>query len=69
MASGGRQATKPQQQAAEQDLDPKYEWQENAASFVLRLHLSGRDASNLSITLVFSSILKLLFRFCEHARA
>ncbi|KAG2617098.1 hypothetical protein PVAP13_3NG178274 [Panicum virgatum] len=41
MASGGRQATKPQQQAAEQDLDPKYEWQENAASFVLRLHLSG----------------------------
>ncbi|RLN28933.1 brain acid soluble protein 1-like [Panicum miliaceum] len=39
MASG-RQATKPQQQAAEQDFDPKYEWQENAASFVLRLHLS-----------------------------
>ncbi|KAG2625350.1 hypothetical protein PVAP13_3KG206205 [Panicum virgatum] len=40
MASG-RQATKPQQQAAEQDFDPKYEWQENDASFVLRLHLSG----------------------------
>ncbi|KAG2625347.1 hypothetical protein PVAP13_3KG206205 [Panicum virgatum] len=39
MASG-RQATKPQQQAAEQDFDPKYEWQENDASFVLRLHLS-----------------------------
>jgi hypothetical protein len=48
MASG-RQATKPQQHEAEQDFDPKYEWQENAASFVLRLHLSGRDA-NLSIT-------------------
>ncbi|XP_025807952.1 mRNA cap guanine-N7 methyltransferase-like isoform X1 [Panicum hallii] len=39
MASG-RQATKPQQHEAEQDFDPKYEWQENAASFVLRLHLS-----------------------------
>ncbi|XP_062180627.1 protein RESTRICTED TEV MOVEMENT 2-like [Phragmites australis] len=27
--------------AADQELDPKYEWQENAANFVLRLHLSG----------------------------
>ncbi|CAL5096570.1 unnamed protein product [Urochloa decumbens] len=39
MASG-RQGTKAQQ-AAEQEFDPKYEWQENATSFVLRLHLSG----------------------------
>ncbi|CAN6336613.1 unnamed protein product [Urochloa humidicola] len=37
----GRQGAKPQQQAAEQEFDPKYEWQENATSFILRLHLSG----------------------------
>ncbi|CAN6327002.1 unnamed protein product [Urochloa humidicola] len=36
----GRQAAKPQQ-VAEQDFDPGYEWQENATSFILRLHLSG----------------------------
>ncbi|CAL4901507.1 unnamed protein product [Urochloa decumbens] len=39
MASG-RQAAKPQQ-AAEEEFDPKYEWQENATNFILRLHLSG----------------------------
>ncbi|CAN6341003.1 unnamed protein product [Urochloa humidicola] len=37
----GRQGTSKPQQAAEQDFDPKYEWQENATSFILRLHLSG----------------------------
>jgi hypothetical protein len=29
------------QQADQQELDPKYEWQENAANFLLKLHLSG----------------------------
>ncbi|TKW25527.1 hypothetical protein SEVIR_3G125000v4 [Setaria viridis] len=36
----GRQGTKTQQ-PAEQEFDPKYEWQESATSFILRLHLSG----------------------------
>uniref|UniRef100_A0A0A9GEM2 SHSP domain-containing protein n=1 Tax=Arundo donax TaxID=35708 RepID=A0A0A9GEM2_ARUDO len=40
MASS-RQATKLQAAADHQELDPKYEWLENATSFVLRLHLAG----------------------------
>uniref|UniRef100_A0A0A9GUG4 SHSP domain-containing protein n=1 Tax=Arundo donax TaxID=35708 RepID=A0A0A9GUG4_ARUDO len=38
-----KQGTKQQhqQQAADHEFEPKYEWQENAANFVLRLHLSG----------------------------
>lgn len=27
--------------AAGQELDPRYEWEENASSFILRIHLSG----------------------------
>ncbi|XP_066347178.1 inactive protein RESTRICTED TEV MOVEMENT 2-like [Miscanthus floridulus] len=27
--------------AADQEFDPRYEWQENATSFILRIHLSG----------------------------
>ncbi|TVU01948.1 hypothetical protein EJB05_52597 [Eragrostis curvula] len=35
-------ASKPgTKQSADQEFDPKYEWQENAANYVLRLHLSG----------------------------
>jgi hypothetical protein len=26
---------------ADQEFDPRYEWQENATGFILRIHLSG----------------------------
>ncbi|CAD6270986.1 unnamed protein product [Miscanthus lutarioriparius] len=32
---------KPPAAAADQEFDPRYEWQENATSFILRIHLSG----------------------------
>ncbi|CAL4909854.1 unnamed protein product [Urochloa decumbens] len=44
----GRQGTKPQQ-AAEEEFDPKYEWQENATNFILRLHLSVDGTGRLTV--------------------
>jgi hypothetical protein len=39
---GGGGCCKPPPAAADQELlDPRYEWQENATSFILRIHLSG----------------------------
>lgn len=32
---------KPPAAAADQEFDPRYEWQENATGFILRIHLSG----------------------------
>jgi len=38
MATAGN---KPPAAAADQEFDPRYEWQENATNFILRIHLSG----------------------------